>query len=122
MQVSQPQAVALAAGITAFITLGLTLFALQTKYDFTTANGVLTGALLAFILVGFARIFFPHMKLLEIAIGGGGAFLFSCFLVVDIQMLMDGALSSFHDTLAPLQHCLKHVHVSISRSHAILHG
>lgn len=87
---SNPQAVALAAGITAFITLGLTAFALQTKYDFTTANGVLTGALLAFILVGFARIFFPRMAWLELAIGGGGAFLFSCFIVVDIQMLMEG--------------------------------
>lgn len=90
----KPENVLMAAAITAFITLGLTAFALQTKYDFTTANGLLTGALLALILVSVVGIFFPRFKLVELAIGGGGAFLFSCFLVVDIQMLMDGALTS----------------------------
>ena len=93
MQASKPEAVALAAGITAFITLGLTAFALQTKYDFTTSNGILTGALLALLLVSFARIFFPRIPLVEMAIGGVGAFLFACFIVVDIQMLMDGTLT-----------------------------
>lgn len=88
---SNPQPVLIAAGVTAFITLGLTVFALQSRYDFTTSNGILTGALLALVLVSFARMFFPTVKLLELAIAGGGAFLFSCFIVVDIQMLMDGS-------------------------------
>ena len=93
MQASNPQPVLIAAGVTAFITLGLTVFALQSRYDFTTSNGILTGALLALVLVSFARMFFPTVKLLELAIAGGGAFLFSCFIVVDIQMLMDGTFT-----------------------------
>lgn len=93
MQASKPEAVLVAAGITAFITLGLTAFALQSKYDFTTSNGILTGALLALVLVSMARMFFPTIPFVEMAIAGGGAFLFSCFIVVDIQILMDGAFS-----------------------------
>jgi FtsH-binding integral membrane protein len=93
VQVSDPNAVLLAAGITAFITLGLAAFALQTKYDFTTSNGILTGALLALMLAGIGAMFFPTVSWLQLAIAGGGAFLFSCFIIVDIQMLMDGALA-----------------------------
>lgn len=87
---SKQEAVLAAAGITAFITLGLTAFALQSKYDFTTSNGILSGAVLALVLVSVARMFFPRVPFVEMAIAGGGAFLFSCFIVVDIQMLMDG--------------------------------
>lgn len=80
----------LAAGITTAVVAALTVYALQTKYDFTTAGGMLTGALLALILVSFAAMFFPAVKPIELIISGGGALLFSAFLVVDIQMLMDG--------------------------------
>jgi protein lifeguard len=90
MQVSNPNAVLLAAGITTFIVAGLSLYALQTKYDFTTAGGMLTGALIALIVVSFIGLFIPHIKVVELLVSGGGAFLFSAFLVVDIQKLMDG--------------------------------
>lgn len=87
---SNPQAVLAAAAITAFITVGLTAYAMQTKYDFTTAGGILTGCLMAMILMGFIGIFVPHIKAFELLMSGAGAVLFSCFLVVDIQMMMDG--------------------------------
>ena len=35
----EPDAVIMAAGITAAVTLGLTLFAFQTKWDFTACGG-----------------------------------------------------------------------------------
>ena len=35
----EPDAVIMAAGITAGVTIGLTLFAFQTKWDFTTCGG-----------------------------------------------------------------------------------
>jgi protein lifeguard len=88
-QVSNPSAVLMAAAITFVIVAGLTAYATQSKYDFTTAGGVLTGALLALLLVSIIGIFF-HAKVFELLIAGGGAVLFSCFLVVDIQMMMDG--------------------------------
>ena len=90
MQLSDTGAVVLAAGITCFIVAGLAAYALQTKYDFTTQGGLLTGLLLALIVTSVVGIFLPGVKLLELAISGGGALLFSAFLVVDIQMLMDG--------------------------------
>lgn len=90
LQVSNPHAVLMAAAITAAITVGLTAYALQTKYDFTTAGGMLTGALVALLVVSFARFFLPHIHLLELGIAGGGALLFAAFLVIDVQMLMDG--------------------------------
>jgi protein lifeguard len=90
MQMSNPQAVLLAAGITTSIVAALALYALQTKYDFTTQGGLLTGLLMALILVGIVGIFIPHVKAFELIVSGGGALLFSAFLVVDIQMLMEG--------------------------------
>ena len=35
----EPDVVILAAGITAAVTIGLTIFAFQTKWDFTTCGG-----------------------------------------------------------------------------------
>lgn len=90
LQVSEPRAVLTAAAITTFITLGLTAYAMQTKYDFTTSGGVLTGVLMAFVIVTFIGIFIPHVKAIELVISGAGSVIFSCFLVIDIQMLMDG--------------------------------
>ena len=37
----EPDAVIMAAGITAAVTIGLTLFAFQTKWDFTACGGKL---------------------------------------------------------------------------------
>lgn len=79
-----------AAAITCFITLGLTAYAMQTKYDFTTSGGILTGCLMAIVIMSIIGVFIPHIKAFELFMSGAGAVLFSCFLVVDIQMLMDG--------------------------------
>ena len=86
---SNPEAVLLAAGITTMIVAGLTCYALQTRYDFTTQGGILMGALLALIIAGFVGMFF-HYKIFELILSAGGALVFSAFLVVDVQMLMDG--------------------------------
>jgi hypothetical protein len=90
LQISNPSAVLLAAGITTIIVGGLTMYALQTKYDFTTHGGILMGALLALIIVGLVGVFLPYMKVFELILSGIGALVFSAFLVIDVQMLMDG--------------------------------
>ena len=90
MQMSNPQAVMLAAAATTVIVAGLTLYALQTKYDFTPHGGIMVGALLAFLMIGIVYMFFPAVKGIELLMGGAGALLFSAFLVIDVQMLMDG--------------------------------
>jgi len=87
---SKTSAVLIAAGITTCIVLALTAYALQTKYDFTTHGGVLVGLLVALLVCGLIKVFLPHSKTLEIVYAGGGALLFSAYLVWDVQRLMYG--------------------------------
>ena len=58
----QADAVLIALGITAGVTLGLTLFAFQTKIDFTACGGVFLALLLILFIAGIAMIFIPKTK------------------------------------------------------------
>ncbi|PMD14216.1 transmembrane bax inhibitor motif-containing protein-like protein 4 [Hyaloscypha hepaticicola] len=78
------QAVLLTAGI--FV--GLTLFACQTKYDFTSWMPYLFGGLWALILFGFVAAFFPHTSTTELIYGGLAALIFSGYILVDTQLIM----------------------------------
>jgi len=80
----------MAVAITAVITVALTLYAFQTKRDFTTAGGFLLSALLALISFSLLLMFFPFNKMAHLAFASVGACLFSCYLVYDIQTMMDG--------------------------------
>src|SRR5215208_4060603 len=52
--------------ITVVVCLALTLFAFQTKIDFTVFNGVLFVALIVLMLFGFIVMFFPGKTVLII--------------------------------------------------------
>eukprot|EP01024_Parvocaulis_polyphysoides_P002177 TRINITY_DN10681_c1_g1_i3.p1 TRINITY_DN10681_c1_g1~~TRINITY_DN10681_c1_g1_i3.p1 ORF type:complete len:251 (+),score=23.54 TRINITY_DN10681_c1_g1_i3:107-859(+) len=82
--------VLLAFGITAAITISLTLFAMQTKYDFTTCGGLLLGLLIGFLLTTILGSIFFRDRIWVAAVSGFGAFLFSAYLVFDIQLVMGG--------------------------------
>ena len=56
------ESVIIAVGITCGVTLGLTLFAFQTKIDFTACGGMLFALLIVFLIAGFAMIFIPQTK------------------------------------------------------------
>merc|ERR1711959_29132 len=84
------ETVLMAVAITAGITVVLTLFAFQTKYDFTTAGGFLLSALLALFSFSIIMMFLPFSKIAHVAFASLGALLFSCYLVYDIQIMMDG--------------------------------
>lgn len=75
-----------------FITLGifvfLTLFACQTKYDFTAWQPYLFGALWILIIFGFMFAFFPGGKTMELIYGLAGAVIFSGYILVDTQMVL----------------------------------
>uniref|UniRef100_A0A182Q3F2 Uncharacterized protein n=1 Tax=Anopheles farauti TaxID=69004 RepID=A0A182Q3F2_9DIPT len=81
--------VMLAFGITAAVCLGLTLFAFQTKWDFTMLGGILFAAVLVFFLFGLISMFFPG-KTTQIVYSSIGALLFSVYLIYDTQMMMGG--------------------------------
>lgn len=74
------------------LTLGLfvalTLFACQTKYDFTNWMPYLFGALWFLILFGFVSVFFPYNSTMELIYGGLAALIFSGYILVDTQLIM----------------------------------
>ncbi|KAG8179830.1 hypothetical protein JTE90_020813 [Oedothorax gibbosus] len=78
-----------AAGICAFICLGLTAFAFQTKYDFTMMGGMLFVTLLVFVIFGFLTIFL-HNEIVRLVYACIGALIFSLYLVYDTQLLIGG--------------------------------
>lgn len=85
--------VLIAIGITFFVTVGVTIFAIQTKYDFTNCWMLMLFLSLAFlgfgIAVGIASAFGSNY-ILQAVYGGIGAILMALFLAIDTQMLVGG--------------------------------
>eukprot|EP00878_Enallax_costatus_P001576 GHUV01001727.1.p1 GENE.GHUV01001727.1~~GHUV01001727.1.p1 ORF type:complete len:119 (+),score=11.16 GHUV01001727.1:352-708(+) len=77
----------MAAVLTVGVTACLSLYALQTKRDFTAAGGILFSLLFAMIGAGILTIFI-HSKVLNIAIAGIGAAVFACYIVFDVQLMV----------------------------------
>lgn len=74
--------------LTAGIFVALTLFACQTKYDFTSWMPYLFGGLWALILFGFMAAFFPYNSTAELVYGAIAALIFSGYILVDTQLVM----------------------------------
>ncbi|XP_068715945.1 protein lifeguard 1-like [Montipora capricornis] len=81
--------VLMAVGITAVVVLAITIFAFQTKYDFTMMGGILFVALIILICFGFLMIFF-HNRVLSVVYACLGALIFAAYLVYDTQIMMGG--------------------------------
>ncbi|XP_073946796.1 protein lifeguard 2-like [Choristoneura fumiferana] len=83
------QEVMIAGGITFAIVVALTIFAFQTKLDFTLLSGSLLCVLLVFTLFGFAMIFspFPKLRLVYTAVG---VLIMCVYLVYDTQLMIGG--------------------------------
>ncbi|CDR44802.1 CYFA0S15e02740g1_1 [Cyberlindnera fabianii] len=77
-----------AFGITLILFLGLTLFAFQSKYDFTSWVGVLNCALWGLISIGFIWFFFKPSSTTELVYSSIGAIVFSGYILVDTQLVM----------------------------------
>ncbi|KAJ5775217.1 uncharacterized protein N7511_000228 [Penicillium nucicola] len=74
--------------LTLGIFVALTLFACQTKYDFTDWMPYLFGALWFMVLFGFVAMFVPFGSTVEIIYGALGALIFSGYILVDTQLVM----------------------------------
>lgn len=79
-----------AAGITVFITAGVTLFAMQTKYDFTNSWRLLLFMLvLSFVGWGIGiGLAYKYSTTMQGVYGGIGAVLMSIFLAIDTQLII----------------------------------
>ncbi|CAB0030418.1 unnamed protein product [Trichogramma brassicae] len=81
--------VLMAVGITVVICFSLTLFAFQTKYDFTGMGTYLFVAAIVLMIFGIITIFY-HGKTVTIVYSSFGALLFSFYLVYDTQLMLGG--------------------------------
>ncbi|XP_014235708.1 protein lifeguard 1 isoform X1 [Trichogramma pretiosum] len=81
--------VLMAVGITVVICFSLTLFAFQTKYDFTGMGTYLFVAAIVLMIFGLITIFY-HGKTVTIVYSSFGALLFSFYLVYDTQLMLGG--------------------------------
>jgi len=66
----------------------LTLFACQSKYDFTNWMPYLFGGLWMLIIFGFMSAFFPYSSKIELGYGIIAALIFSGYILVDTQLVM----------------------------------
>lgn len=76
-------------GITLFITFGVSIYACQTKRDFTTMGGLLF-ALLVALLVFIILQFFMRDRIWGLVISVFGAFLMTAYLIYDTQIIVGG--------------------------------
>ncbi|XP_051709305.1 protein lifeguard 2 isoform X2 [Oryctolagus cuniculus] len=87
-----------ATAATTLVTLALTLFALQTKWDFTLLNGVLFVFLFVLMAYGIILIF-VRSYWLHLLYAGLGTLIFSFYLVMDVQLMVGGR--HIHSDLDP---------------------
>ncbi|XP_075224496.1 glutamate NMDA receptor-associated protein 1 lifeguard isoform X2 [Lycorma delicatula] len=79
-----------AVGITAVVCLGLTIFAFQTKIDFTLMGGVLFVAVLILFVFSLLFMFIPRTNTTTLIFASVGAFIFSLYIVYDTQLMIGG--------------------------------
>jgi len=82
-----------AFALTAVAFFGLTIFAMNTKRDFTTIGKILFISLIVLIVAGLINIFW-HQPLLQLLIASVAAILFSFFILYDTQNIIRGNVSS----------------------------
>ncbi|XP_061443847.1 protein lifeguard 1-like [Rhineura floridana] len=76
-----------AVGATAFVTLGISIFALQTKWDITITSGVLLVLFFVLIAIGVLCAILQSLWV-RIIYAAVGTLLFSIYLVVDTQLML----------------------------------
>jgi FtsH-binding integral membrane protein len=79
----------IAVGITAALVIGITIFAFQTKIDFTGMGIYLFVAVLLLMVFGIFAIIF-RSKIMHVVYAGLGAGIFSFYLVFDTQLMLGG--------------------------------
>ncbi|XP_054984790.1 protein lifeguard 2 [Sorex araneus] len=78
-----------ATATTALMTMLLTLFALQTKWDFTLLNGMLFVLVSVLLIYGIILIFVKSFWL-HLLYSALGTLIFSLYLVMDVQLMVGG--------------------------------
>lgn len=90
---SKSEAVIYAIVLTTVIVMALTLFAFQTKIDFTRCYAFMFVVLIVFITFGFIMIFFPPSKTMHLIFSVFGSLIFAMYIIIDTQMIIGGSHS-----------------------------
>ena len=88
--------VLIALGITVGVVVCVSLFACQTKADFTSWIGVMFVILIVFSVFGILMIFF-YNRWLTLVYGVIGAVIFTVYLAIDTQMVIGGKRYELHE-------------------------
>ncbi|KAI0744126.1 inhibitor of apoptosis-promoting Bax1-domain-containing protein [Daedaleopsis nitida] len=73
--------------ITIGVFLGLTLFTLQSKYDFSGMGSWLFAGLFALLTTGLVGMLFPFSRTMDLVFAFGGCLLFSGYVIYDTYMI-----------------------------------
>jgi hypothetical protein len=73
--------------ITVGVFIGLTLFTLQSKYDFSGMGPFLFGGLIALLMGGLVGVFIPFSRTMDLVFAIGACFLFSGYVVYDTYII-----------------------------------
>jgi len=73
--------------ITLGVFIGLTLFTLQSKYDFSGMGPFLFGGLIAMCMTGLVGVFVPFSRTMDLIFAIGGCLLFSGYIVYDTYII-----------------------------------
>ncbi|RWS17296.1 lifeguard-like protein [Dinothrombium tinctorium] len=89
--INKPEVLMWAVIITFVICLALTVFAFQTKFDFTIFNGILFVFLVVLVVMGIILLIVGRNRIFHLIYASLGAFIFSAYLVIDTQMIVGGS-------------------------------
>ena len=83
-------AVIIAGGITLACAIGITLFSLQSKWDFTIVAGLMVCMGMMLPVIGLCFLIFQEEDWIQILYGSIGAIVFAGYLVLDTQFMVGG--------------------------------
>ncbi|MHB8247740.1 MAG: Bax inhibitor-1/YccA family protein [Acidithiobacillus sp.] len=87
-----PTVIAEALGTTAAMFVGLSIYGLTTRRDFSQIGGFLLTGLIVAIVVSLVNIFLLHLPVLQLAIAGVLVLVFSGLIIFDTQRMVRGGI------------------------------
>ena len=87
-----PTIITEALGTTAIMFIGLSVYALTTRRNFSHIGGFLITGLVIAIVVSLVNIFFLHLPTLQLAIAGVLVLVFSGLILFDTQRMVNGGV------------------------------
>ena len=89
------QVVTTSLSLTAIIFMGLTVYAMTTRKDFSFLSGFLMVGSIVILVAILANVLFLHLPMLSLAISAGAVILISGFILFDISRMVNGGETNY---------------------------